>query len=293
MGWWDRFSRGLLLIRQSWHVLSKDKRLLIFPFLSALSLVAVLISFAVPIIGSEKLQQFLSGQSYEAEAADLVLLFLFYFVNYLVITLFNAALISCAITSLRGGKPTIAKGVQAALTRLPQIVAWSLLSASVGVLLRAVESRVPIVMRLFTFFAGLLWAVATYFAVPVMVAEGAGPVTAVKRSVEIIRKTWGESLVSNLGINAVFSFGLFLTVLPAMIIGSTGNNHALLIYLAVAIVFWLLIALVASALMTITRSAIYCYATDGEAPSGFDQDSLANAFRRRRTLLGGQSQIGG
>ncbi|MEO1192194.1 MAG: DUF6159 family protein [Pseudomonadota bacterium] len=281
MAFFDRYRRGFLLVKQSWHVLNQDKRLLAFPILSAVCTFAVFLSFAVPIASSEKVQDFLSEQNYIVEAADFAILFLFYFLIFFVITVFNAALISCAITSLRGGKPTLIGGMKAALTRLPQILAWSLLSATVGVLLRVIESRFPLVMRLFAMFAGFLWAVASYFAVPVMVAEGLGPLGAVKRSVTIIRKTWGEALVINLGLNALFALMLFIVGLPFFVIGPLGDNRLVLAYLACVVVFFILVALIGTTLTTIARSAIYCYAVDGKAPSGFDAQWLSTAFRQR------------
>ena len=66
--------------------------------------------------------------------------FAYYFCNYFVIVFFNAALISCALLQFHGETPTLGDGLRAAWSRLPQILAWALVSATVGMLLKAVEN---------------------------------------------------------------------------------------------------------------------------------------------------------
>ena len=63
------------------------------------------------------------------------------------------------------------------------------------------------------FVAGLLgmaWSITTYFVIPVLVVEKKNPFEAMKRSVGILRKTWGESLVANFGIGLI----VFLLIIP-------------------------------------------------------------------------------
>src|SRR5262249_51954169 len=129
-----------------------------------------------------------------------LVLFAYYFVNYFVVIFCNSALISCAIVRFNGGEPTIADGLSASVSRLPQIHAWALVSATVGVLLKAIENANERVGEFVSALLGLAWSVLTFFVVPVLVVEKADPVTAVKRSMSILRKTWGESLVGNWGI---------------------------------------------------------------------------------------------
>ena len=45
----DRISNGFALARSSWGVLLKDKHLLVFPFVSGMLFLIVLVSFAVPL----------------------------------------------------------------------------------------------------------------------------------------------------------------------------------------------------------------------------------------------------
>ena len=52
----------------------------------------------------------------------------------------NAALIHCALACHRGETPSVGDGFAAALARLPQILGWAFITATVGVALNALES---------------------------------------------------------------------------------------------------------------------------------------------------------
>jgi hypothetical protein len=78
----NRMSHGWELAQESWQVLKLDKSLLVFPLISGIACLIVMISFAVPLYFSDFGQGlFADGQVTENPLAWL-LLFLFYFVNY-------------------------------------------------------------------------------------------------------------------------------------------------------------------------------------------------------------------
>jgi hypothetical protein len=137
----ERISNGMELIRQSLRVLGQEKSLVVFPILSGMAGLAVLASFALPLWGSDYARTITDDGQLPQDPLAYALLFAFYFANYFVIVFFNSALISCAMIRFQGGDPTVADGLRAAASRLPQIVGWALLSATVGVVLKAIESR--------------------------------------------------------------------------------------------------------------------------------------------------------
>lgn len=134
-------------------------------------------------------------------------LFIWYFLCTLVAVFCNAALISCALQSFSGRPPTIGSGFAAAAKRLPQILGGSLLAATVGVILQAVESLLTEKLGFFgDLLSGIfsaLWGVATYFAIPVVVTEDVGPIRAIKRSSALLRRSWGESLAGSGGLGLI------------------------------------------------------------------------------------------
>lgn len=95
------------------------------------------------------------------------------------------------------------------MSRLPQIFAWALVSATVGVLLKLVENAHEKIGQFISAILGTAWTVVTFFVVPVLVVEKVGPFEAIKRSIALLKKTWGEALAGNFGLG-LFMFLLML-----------------------------------------------------------------------------------
>ncbi len=279
----QRLATGFELAQSSWRVLRTDKHLLIFPALSGLCCLLVLASFAAPfLLRPDWANQQFNRVAAQGEPSPWVwpLLFAFYFCNYFVIVFFNAALISCALIRFNGGTPTLGDGLTAAGSRLPQILAWALVSATVGVLLKVVENIHEKLGAFVSFLLGTAWTVMTYFVVPVLVVEKLGPVDAVKRSVAILKQTWGEALVGRAGIG-LFVFLLALPWVALLILGAAvlGNGSMLGVPLLVLAGMYFLVWLaIGPALNGIHLSALYQYAANGKVPEGFDRETMQAAF---------------
>src|SRR5207249_2128973 len=142
------FSRSWEMLGQSYGVLKKQKTLLILPAISGLACLLVMATFAIPFFMNPELAKFLDDARQARQQGDgslrivfFVLAFAFYFVNYFIIVFFNTALASCAIVHFKGGEPTLGDGLAAAGRRLPQILGWAFVAATVGMILKAIEDR--------------------------------------------------------------------------------------------------------------------------------------------------------
>src|SRR5262245_55494170 len=273
-----RFERSWSLMKQSWEVLKLDKELLVFPVLSAVAYILMLVSFIVPMMPwLRTLEGDWAGRG--QRAAVWLAVFGLYLANYFVIIFFNTALVSCAFIRFRGGDPTVGDGLKAAAARLPQIFGWALLSATVGLLLRAIEERVQLVGQIVVSLIGAAWTVVTYLVVPILAVERRGPLSAVQRSVELLRKSWGESLVGNLGLGAAG----FLLMLPAFLVGAiavwlSASPAVMLALFAVCLVYVIGVSIVISTLQQVYLAGVYVYAAEGTAPEGFSEEALETAF---------------
>jgi hypothetical protein len=280
-----KITYGWELVKQSFRVLQEEKQLLVFPLLSGIACLAVLAGFVIPLWGTPQAQALLQNRQMPNDPLSYALLFLFYFVNYFVIVFFNSALIACVILRFRGGRPTLGFGLQVALARAPQIAGWALVSATVGLVLRIIESRSERVGQIVAGLLGMAWSIVTYFVVPVLVVEKVGPVTAVKRSTAILKKTWGEALTSELSLGMIF-FLIFLVVfIPLALVAAVAFAAGQIILgglaVAAAVILVILISLVSSALSTILLAALYIYAAEGKVPEVFDAEMLEGAFKKK------------
>jgi hypothetical protein len=269
-------SRSWNLVKASWNVLQDDKELVVFPIVSAIALILVTIAFAVP--------GFFLYAAGGNEVLGYVLLFLFYLVQYTVITFANAALVGAAMMRLRGQNPTLGDGFQIAFSRFGAIVGYALIAATVGMILQAISERGTL-GNIVRSILGTAWNLITYLIVPVLVVENVGPIEAVKRSALYLRRTWGEQVVGGAGMGLVF-FILFLlaTVLAGVgvFVGISLNSVALIVACAIAgVLAYLALALLSSTLGGIYSAAVYRYAAEGRTSKQFAPELIHNAFRAK------------
>jgi len=281
----DRIGTGWELMKQSFGVLRHDKELVLFPVMSGIACLLVVVSFAVPLWSMPWFRHAVENKEVQQNPVMWVLLFAFYVVNYFVIVFFNAALVSCALKRLAGGDPTIGYGIREAMNRLPQIAAWALVSGTIGFLLKAIESKNEKLGSLVASLLGAAWAIATYFVVPVLVVEKVGPWEALKRSTSLIRRTWGEALVGNMGISLIILIamlpGIAMIVL-GIVLAAVTSQMAFTVAGVVAGAIWMLGAsLVSAAAQSVLLTALYLYASEGTVPSQFDAALLQKAFAKK------------
>ncbi len=278
-----RIENGWRLAKECWRVLQLDRELLLFPLMSLIACALVLASFLVPLWTSGVLQASADNPELMSEPAMLAGYFAFYFIAYFVMIFFNSALVACAVIRFRGGDPTVADGLRAAVRRLPKILAWSAVSAVIGIILKAIEQRSGALGRFIVGLLGAGWAIASYFAIPVLVIENAGPIDALKRSASIIRKTWGEALTAEIGMSLL----VFVAALPAVLIfifgAVTVPTSAVLggAFIALAVIWVFGVILAAATLDAILKAALYLYASDGKVPHNFDNEIARSAFARK------------
>lgn len=273
-----RVSNSIALVKASANVLRLDKELMVFPLMSGIATVLVAASFIAPIfmIGPEI---FVEGES--TSYAAYVLGFAFYLVQYFVIFFFNAALVGAALIRLDGGDPTVSDGLAIASKRVGSILGYAAIAATVGMVLRFIAERAGFLGRIITGIIGLAWTLTTYLTVPILVTKDIGPVDAVKESVAIFKRTWGEQVVGNFGMSmAVTLMAISWTCVGFLMMFLTSSLGAFGV--VPVVVLWglgyVFLALFASALNGIYTAALYRYAITGDA-GYFDADILGNAFR--------------
>jgi hypothetical protein len=278
----QRLSNSWSLVKASAAVLSADKELMVFPAISAVLSVVVLITFAVPSVLAGFFDSAVLAES-GFPLAGYVVAFLFYVVQYFVIFFCNTALVGAALIRLRGGDPTVADGFRVASSRAVPILGYALISATVGVILRAISERSGFIGRIVVSLVGLAWNLATFLVVPVLAAENVGPMEAVKRSSAYLRKTWGEQIVGTAGMGAVFGlfgFGTAVLGMALFIAAAFTQSAALMVTVGVGLVLALVaLALVSSTLGGIYAAAVYRYAAEGDPGKFFSADMVRGAFQ--------------
>jgi hypothetical protein len=189
---------------------------------------------------------------------------------------FNTALYSELLRIYAGEAHSLGRGLRFALHRLGPILTYSLLFATVGVLLRILSSRGGWILRLVGLAGSFSWSVMAVFAIPVLVREGSyNPIAVVKTSTGLVRRTWGEAVYGFVRL----AFG---PLLAAALLGGfaipfaghylSGEAQVVVPVVAIALVF--LASIWTSILTDIFKGALYIYATEGIVPDAFRREDL-------------------
>ncbi len=277
----SRISSSWELVKASWGVLLADKELVIFPIISFFASMAVVVTFFLPMLFAGVFDAiFVNG----GEFAGFVVGFAFYVVLYFVTFFFNSALVGAAMIRLEGGDPTVGDGLRIASQHIGAILGYSVIAATVGMILRAISERSGILGRIVIGLVGFVWNIATFLVVPVLVMEKLGPIDGVKRSAELLKKTWGEQIVGNFSIGLIFGLLMFGVILVGGAL-AVALLAVELTWAAIAIALLMMLALIvlgliSSSLNGIFTAAVYQYATTGESKY-FDPATVKNTFKQK------------
>ncbi|MEU3354905.1 DUF6159 family protein [Streptomyces sp. NPDC037389] len=250
------------IIRTAFGVLKRRPALLCFPAMNIAALAAVLTTaWLLPLSGVR--DRVLDGQA--PTTPQTVELFALLALLSCVGTYFTAALLHSVHALLDDDRPTIRTSLRAMLRRLPTLACWSVLGNTVGVLLQIAESTVG-VSWLFD-VAGLSWSLLTYFALPVLVVEGSGLLTALRHSLALGRRELGAQVAGSMRVFLTTALVAAMGV-AALILAVETDDVAVMLGVAGGVVLlWLLTGIVTSTMSGIYRMALYHReVTSGDVP---------------------------
>lgn len=275
MNFFDRLSNGWSIAMSSFKVLKAKKELIIFPVLSGVSILLVVASFTVAALS----QTGWDTDNIRGGSNPLywLFLFVFYLVNYFIVVFFNMALIHCTRLYFRGEEVTIRAGLKFSMSRLGAIFSWAFFAATVGIILRMIQENVGWLGKIITGFIGIIWSIATFFVVPVIAYEKLGPLQAVKRSTQMMKEKWGESLAATFGFGLIQFVGMLIVGLPLYFLGAAFHPFA---GIGLAIIGVFIIISIISAAETIFVSAIY-HNINGDIVKHFDQQMVDKLFEKK------------
>ncbi len=274
-----RWSRSVDLLKKSWGVLREDKELMVFPILASIGALVVLALFAAPVVAvfvgkGESVGSKLPVWMYPV-------IFAFYVVSFTVTNYFGAALIGAANIRLEGGNPTLRDGFRIANSHFGAVLAWSVVAATVGLVIQAIQQRAGVAGRIAGGLAGVAWSLVTFLVMPVLIFEGVGVRQALKRSAHLFKERWGEQVIGQAGIGIVG--GLLMLAGVAVIAAGVAVAVAVTPILGVAIaavgvVYVLVLGCLLRAMSGIFNVALYRFAATGEGTSVFTTEELAGTF---------------
>jgi hypothetical protein len=215
-------------------------------------------------------------------SASWVLLGIGYFVFSLVTVFCNAALVHAASLALRGEQVTVAAGLRGAAGRFGAIALWALISCTVSLLLRALGAVK--LGGLVEAVLGLAWQFTTYLVIPLIVVERDSVPNAMRRSRDLLRRTFGTNVRGTIGIAVTLMVTALIGVAALIGVGvlvnaTTHDAGAAFLTAGSAIAVWLVIlAVLAGTISAVFRTALYRFATDGITAPQFREVDLSTVF---------------
>ena len=287
----NAFSRSWMITKLSFGVINKDRELLLFSLLAFLFSSAFSVAMIFPTVVPTLMEKGLSKDA--MQTYQYAILFVTYFGLAFIATFFNVCVVYTTKIRFEGGNATFGESLKFAFSKIGLIAKWSLLSASVGLLFRIIQNLAAqlgkagqIIVNILVGLLGMAWSIMSIFVIPVLVYEGLGPIDALKKSAQIIKETWGESLIRAIGLG-LMSFLTFLLVIAASfgityLLASAFEGTGILIGIGIGVVLLFLTYFVFSLANTIFNTALYVYANDKIIASGYNEEVMKGAFKEKR-----------
>jgi hypothetical protein len=281
-------SRSWELTKLSFRVIGQDTELLLYPLIALVLSIGYLLALLYPTV----LLELANDGSMEWTVADYVLTFIAYLGLSFIGTFANMCIVYTAKTRFEGGNATFGESVGFTLKRIHQVLAWATVSATVGIVFRMIDDAASraggigkIVVAVLRGILGMMWSVITLFVIPSMVYRGTGPIDAIKDSIAVLRKTWGESLVRAIGFGLVQFAFVMLGVLAfggmfAGLVTMHAGTGAWIAVLVVGMTYFVGLGFVFQLAHMIFNTALYAYAAEGKVAAGYDRDLFESAFTR-------------
>lgn len=259
-----RVRRGYVLIRQSISVMREHPRLGLFPVVSGAASVAFLALLLTPLFGVLAVDL---GETVTLVAVGGAL-FGLYLGTAFISAFFTAGLVHQTHAVLAGEEPSLRAGLQGAWEVKGPLLAWAVISATVGVVLDAIANSDSIVTRVLAAIFGIAWTLMTFFVVPVIVFEKPSLKGMFTRSAKTFRETFGETPIGLVGVNVV----AIVAALPVLAPGAYLLFVAEMVIAGVPLFVGglLLTQLLSYTLRGIVKTSLYYYAAEGERPAEFD-----------------------
>jgi len=270
---------SLALLLSCAPFLARDPLLVLLALINGL-LAAV---FMIPLSATRSVEAASGGVSAPAAAIVLGLLGC-----RLASTVINGAIIRRTLDRMTTGAPSRQHTLLAVARHLPVLLAFSVVALGVDFVAFVIRKHdapgwLGPLADVYGDIRGWLatsidtaWQVATFVALPSIMAEDRNVIGALRRSRELIRVTWGPGVAAVVGLRAaaIVLCGLGVLVLAVIAAAVPDLKSALTQF---AFVWFVTVVTVLSAIGQVYRAAVYLYAT-GQAPIEFPSDRLVAAF---------------
>ncbi len=212
----------------------------------------------------------------------LLIFVLLYFFFAFVIVYFNASLIACATLRLQNQPASVGDGLGLAATHWWSLLKWTLLSTTVGLIIRILENSHSLIEEIIGALIGIAWGISTYFVIPVMVFQNVGPFKAIKTGFSIFGRGW-RRVLSIFLIFHLFTAAIFGVLFGVAYLFPQDTFRIIEVGVFLLLLSVILSATLGNAFNGIVNSALYLSYVEKAQPDVFDEELLKSAFAPKRS----------
>lgn len=289
-----RMRASFLLFTETFKFLWSDKEMLWVPILSGLTQLFLIGVLTVTVLipfgflgegGNTQGVQHTQGIEY-------LFIFVLYVISAFTIAYSQAIVTHIVYTRIRGGNATLWSGIATAGKHWMTLFAWACISSTIGIILRVIAERSSILTKIIVLILGSAWSVLTYFVVPAITIDNKSAFSAIGHSGTVFKRTWGETLVTNISFGLVFVLAvLALSVAMVGVVTVTGGGVDILFVCIPIIFLTILICVVLSAVLdSVLRVLLYVYASEQIIPTNFNKELLESILSRKSVTSEIQTQ---
>lgn len=280
-----KLKTSFMITKESWNVLKQDSNMMLFPIISLiLTLLSCAVFFGVLyFIFTQAGDRIDALSETQLDIIGYVIGFLGYLITFFIANYFMACIYFMAHARFNGQAVTFSQSISKTNSYIGRIFAWSAVSATVGVVLKAIAEKSETAGKIVAWLFGAAWNVLTYFSLPFLIIGDRSIKNSFTDSAALIRKTWGEAIIINLGLSAFFGLLTFLSIALAIGVIVLVPTTIMMIVVGVLLVVVLVVmAVISSTLSAILKLALYEYASTGKIPSGFTPGLIQNMITTKK-----------
>jgi Family of unknown function (DUF6159) len=221
------FSRGWGLVDDSWGVFCSQRSLAIYPVISAVSSLLLLLLNLVLLALSGSEQTFTVSPSRNDRLYDLmrgnylnlpwqtgVVSFALQLAIIVLGTFCSVAFTAAIFARFDGGNMAVSDAFRAAYGRVQAILGYAIISFTIGIVSNFIGGSAGSAGQKLGFGIDLIWWFVAFTVIPVLVVENVGPGEAVKRSGDLLGQTWSLILIGHIRmvVSVVFFGGVIVII---------------------------------------------------------------------------------
>jgi len=280
-----RVRASFILLKETFRFFWADKEMLWIPVITSIAQLFLIGLAVVFVIIPAGLFSDVESNTSSFQSVEYLYLFLFYVIGAFSIAFTQAAITYIVYTRIHGGDATLGSGLRTAWAHAGSLFVWACITSTVGIILRAIAERSGLLVKLLVMVLGATWSVLTYFVVPAIITgDDKSAFTAIRQSGTVFKRTWGETIVTNIsfGLAITLSFFILVIALIGLNVIFIGSIEIMFVSGIIFIFVILGIGLLSSVLGSVLRTLLYVYANEGTVPQDFNRELLENMLARKQ-----------